>query len=391
MSGPLRLGVIGLGRAFTLMLPAFMGHPRVVLAGAADPRPEARERFSADFGAPAYASPEELCADKNIQAVYVASPHQHHLDHVRMAARAGRHVLVEKPMALTLADALAMIAAAGEAGVRLIVGHSHSFDLPYLRTRELIASGAFGPVRMITALNFTDFMYRPRRPEELDTQAGGGVVFSQGAHQIDVARLLAGAPAKSVRAFTGVFDPVRPAEGAYQAMIEFSGGASAVLSYSGYGRFDSDELQGWIGEMGQTRAVPGYGRARAALRAAATPEAETALKNQRAYGLSGATAFTRAEPAAHNHFGFVIAGCERADLRPMPGGVEIYGEDSRSFEALPPPAVPRAEVIDELCAAALGGAAPQHDGAWGLATLEICLAILASAREGRVIELRHQV
>ena len=85
-----------------------------------------------------------------------------------------------------------MIDAAREAGVQLIVGHSHSFDLPILPTRELIASGAFGAVRMITALNFTDFLYRPRRPEELDTESGGGAVFNQAAHQVDIVRLLAG-------------------------------------------------------------------------------------------------------------------------------------------------------------------------------------------------------
>ena len=99
-----------------------------------------------------------------------------------------------------------MIAAAKAANVNLLVGHSHSFDLPYLRAREMIRSGAYGRVRMINALNFTDFLYRPRRPEELDTGRGGGVVFSQAAHQVDVVRLLAGGKATSVRAFTGSWD-----------------------------------------------------------------------------------------------------------------------------------------------------------------------------------------
>ena len=78
--------------------------------------------------------------------------------------------------------------------MHLVVGHSHSFDAPILRTRELIASGAFGAVRMINALNYTDFLYRPRRPEELDTAQGGGAVFNQAAHQVDIVRLLGGGP-----------------------------------------------------------------------------------------------------------------------------------------------------------------------------------------------------
>ena len=113
-----------------------------------------------------------------------------HAEHAISAARHGKHVLVEKPMALTLDDCTQMIDAAARAGVQLVVGHSHSFDAPIRRTREIIASGTFGAVRMIQALYYTDFLYRPRRPEELDTTRGGGVVWSQAAHQVDIVRLL---------------------------------------------------------------------------------------------------------------------------------------------------------------------------------------------------------
>src|SRR6185503_20846720 len=65
----LQLGVAGLGRAFQFMLPALRSHPRVRLAGAADPRPEARARFSAEFAAPAYESVDELCRDDAIEAI----------------------------------------------------------------------------------------------------------------------------------------------------------------------------------------------------------------------------------------------------------------------------------------------------------------------------------
>ena len=73
----------------------------------------------------------------------------------------------------------AAIDASERASTRLIVGHSHSFNAPVRLARNLIASGRFGAVRLIQAMNFTDFLYRPRRPEELDTARGGGVVFSQ--------------------------------------------------------------------------------------------------------------------------------------------------------------------------------------------------------------------
>ncbi len=102
----IRLGVAGLGRAFMLMLPTLVQHPRLALTAAADPRPDARDRFRDDFaGARAYETVEALCADPDVDAVYIASPHQFHVQHVRAAAAGGKHVLVEKPMALTLADA----------------------------------------------------------------------------------------------------------------------------------------------------------------------------------------------------------------------------------------------------------------------------------------------
>ena len=90
-------------------------------------------------------------------------------------------------------------------------------------------------------------------------------------------------------------------------------------------------------------------------------------------------------------FGTVIVSCERADLRPLPDGVMIYQNGAARLDQLPPPTVPRAEVIDELYAAVVHGRAPLHDGAWAMATLEVCLAILRSAREGRDVALEHQV
>jgi phthalate 4,5-cis-dihydrodiol dehydrogenase len=392
MDEPLRLGVIGLGRAFTLMLPTFAAHPRIKMVAASDPRPDARERFAAEFGARVYADAEALCADPAVQAVYVASPHQFHVEHVKRAAAHGKHVLVEKPMALTSDDCLEMIAAAKAAGIKLLVGHSHSFDLPYLHASEMIRTGDYGRVCMINALNFTDFMYRPRRPEELDTKAGGGVVFSQAAHQVDIVRLLAGAKATSVRAFTGRWDPKRPSEGAYNAQINFDNGCFASLTYSGYAHFDTDEFNGWSGELGQQRdARSSYGRARQALRQATTVAEEIEMKNRRAYGLTGSDAFRLSGDISHNHFGLVVVSCERADLRPMPRAVMVYGDDARHVEELAAPTIPRAEVVDELYDAAILNRPPLHSGEWGLATLEICLAILASAEGKCEVELKHQV
>jgi phthalate 4,5-cis-dihydrodiol dehydrogenase len=393
------MGIAGLGRAFTLMLPTLLADRRIELVAAGDPRPEATQRFAAEFGAQAYDTVEAVCADPNVEVVYVATPHEHHAAHVAMATSHGKHVLVEKPMAITLTECRQMIAAAERARVCLMVGHSHSFDRPILRAREIIAGGAVGAVRMINAQYYTDFLYRPRRPEELVTARGGGVVFSQGAHQIDIVRLLGGGRVRSVRALTGAWDRNRPTEGAFAALLSFDDGAFASLLYSGYAHFDSDELFGGIGELGAVKDASQYGSARRNLRSAADADQEATLKNARNYGgaeypkqmAMPATGADADDASWHQHFGWIIVSCERADLRPMPTGVMIYGDAEARLDALPMPRVPRAEVIDELYDAIVHGRAPLHDGKWAMATLEVCLAILQSAREERDITLAHQV
>jgi phthalate 4,5-cis-dihydrodiol dehydrogenase len=389
---PIRLGIAGLGRAFTLMLPTFAADPRITLAAASDLRLEARQRFEADFGAPTYDTIEALCDDPSIDAVYVATPHQMHAAHVAIAATRGKHVLVEKPIAVRLDECRTIIDAVQNAGVQLVVGHSHSFNAPILHARRLIDSGAYGAVRMIHAFNYTDYMVRPRRPEELDTAQGGGVIFSQGAHQIDIVRLLGGGRVRSVRAMTGNWDAARPTEGAYSALLGFEDGAFASCTYSGYAHFDSDEFMGFIGEMGLPKDPSRYGAMRKALRTASNADEEAALKAARNYG--GASYVPAGAPPpdrSHQHFGVFVVSCEFGDLRPTPDGVMIYGDDAVGFDPVPVRDIVRAEVIDEFYGAVVEGKPPLHDGEWSRATLEVCLAILESAEAQAEIMLRHQV
>jgi phthalate 4,5-cis-dihydrodiol dehydrogenase len=378
---PLRLGVAGLGRAFLVMLPTFARHPAVKLVAAADIRAEARNRFADDFSAKTYDTVAALCADPAIDVVYVATPHQFHRKHATLAAKAGKHLLIEKPMALTLKDCAAIVEAVRKSGMQAVIGHSHSFDAPVRHLRNLVDSGAFGKVRMINTLNYTDYLYRPRRPEELDTLKGGGAVFNQAAHQVDIARLIVGAPVRSVRAMTGSWDPKRPTEGAYVTLLTFANGAFASLAYSGYGHFDSDEFDGWVGEMGQTK-TPYAGSSRPQFK---TQDDETAYKNARNYG--GTDFRPPGETTVHQHFGTLLVSCERADLRPVPNGVMIYQNGTARLDPIPAPRVPRAEVIDELYDAVVRGKAPLHDAAWGMATVEVLLAMLQSAHDGADVSL----
>lgn len=390
MEKAIGLGVVGLGRAFTLMLPTFLQDERVQLVAAADPRSNAREMFSRDFNAPAYETLEDLCGNPDVEAVYIASPHQFHAEHVRVVAAAGKAMLIEKPLAISLADCTRIVELAAQAKLPIMVGHSHSFDGPVLHAAAMLNSGVFGAVRMLNALNYTDFLYRPRRPEELDTRQGGGVVFSQAAHQIDIVRLLLGGLVDKVRACTGSWDSSRPTEGAYMALLTARDGAFASATYSGYAHFDSDELMGNVGEMGYSKESTKYGAARSRiLHMDAAREAQ--LKIAGNYG--GEDYCFKASPATpyHQHFGPVIISAERADIRLMPEGLMVYSDAERKFVPTPKRSVPRAEVIDELWDAVRLGLEPLHCARWARATTEVCIAILESARTGKDVALKFQV
>ncbi|MDT9071229.1 Gfo/Idh/MocA family protein, partial [Escherichia coli] len=86
---------------------------------------------------------------------------------------AKRHVIVEKPMAVNVSSALSMVEAAEKSGVAFVVGHSHGFDMPVQAIRALIEQGDLGQVRMVQSICYSDWMYRPRRPEELKSELGG--------------------------------------------------------------------------------------------------------------------------------------------------------------------------------------------------------------------------
>lgn len=391
----LRLGVIGLGRAAAVMLPSLAAHPEITLVAAADPDAGARQRFRERFGGTLHADVHALLAQPEIDAVYIATPHQFHVEHAVAAAAAGKHFIVEKPLALTAADCRQIVEATRRTGVVSLVGHTAGFDPGVRKMRELIAGGSLGALRMINTFSYTDFLYRPRRPEELDSSLGGGIMFNQVPHQIDMIRVLAQTPVRAVRAHTGIWDPARPTEGALMAFIEFTNGVCASLVYSGYDHFDSDELCGWIGPGGR-RKTPAHGSARRALRRAGSGDERAARMARGVAGIhskpsdgheSPSTSPNADGPVHQPHFGMLLASCDRADLRIGADALIVYADEGMHEVALPSGrATPnRDAVVDDFLAAIRHGSPPLQDAAWGAATMDIVFALIRSAEERREI------
>jgi phthalate 4,5-cis-dihydrodiol dehydrogenase len=371
-----RLGVVGLGAAGQAFLPAIAGHPAFTIAAVCDRQPAARAETAAAYAARPYAELAELLNDGALDAVYIGTPTDLHFEHARAALKAGLHVLLEKPMTIRLADALALAELAERSERALTVGHSHSHDLPIRTMREIILSGRLGAPRMINTWCFTDWVYRPRRPEELRPELGGGVTFRQGGHQFDILLALALSDVVGVKARTFDFDPSRSTIGAHSVTLDFANGAIGTAIYNGYGFFQSSELTEGIGEWGFP-AVPPEVHPR---RVKSNGVDELTRKAQRAR-----TAIRNDAPA-QPRFGLTVVSCERGDMRQTPMGLSIYTEDGREECILPTDRSPRHLVLDEF-ADAIAGRPVSHDARRGAAVVEICEAVLQSARERREVRL----
>ena len=170
----LRFGVAGLGVAAAQIVPAIAKHPHLRIAAAAEPRQEARDKFVQQYAGEVFNTVEEMCASPNVDAVYVCTPNQFHAEHVIAAAEQGKHVIVEKPMALSIESCEAMNAAVERNGVKLLCGHTHSFDAPICKMHEIVRSRELDALCMINTWHYQDWLYRSRGPTELDPSLGCG-------------------------------------------------------------------------------------------------------------------------------------------------------------------------------------------------------------------------
>jgi phthalate 4,5-cis-dihydrodiol dehydrogenase len=355
---PVGLGVAGLGYAGRAMVEAASRHPVVALRAVADRDIGLARDVATPLGVAWHPTVEALCGDPHVDVVHIATPTPYHHRQALTAASSGRHAVVEKPMAVSVDDAIEMVEAFEIAGRLLIVGHSHSFDVPARALANLARSGELGALHALYSWCFTDWLRRPRKPEDLDANAGGGVAFRQGAHQFDILRLVAGSRARRIRA-SGRTIPGATGLAAYSAMLDFDGGVTATAIYSGLGYFDSRVLTFGVGQAGE-RLPP------------------------------GPTGYWRLLPGGDRPaaplFGLTVASFEGGDVVPGPDGLLLDRSGRTEELAYTPTASGWDAVLDEL-AGALGGGGAVHDGRWGLATLELCAAVGAAVVTGKEVVL----
>lgn len=223
----LRWGVIAPGEIANDFVDALRAHTnqRVVAVGSRSS--ERAERFAARHGVPkAYNSYEQLVTDPDVDVVYVASPHSEHAAHALLAIAAGKHVLVEKPIALTAAEATTIADAARRAGVFAMEAMWTRYLPQTDIARQLLADGALGEPRIVTA----DFGFAGQfdpASRLFDRALAGGALLDVGVYVVSWASFAIGAPdrvyATGTLAPTGVDDQV-------SLLLATSSGAQALLS-----------------------------------------------------------------------------------------------------------------------------------------------------------------
>jgi myo-inositol 2-dehydrogenase/D-chiro-inositol 1-dehydrogenase/scyllo-inositol 2-dehydrogenase (NAD+) len=191
MGDAVRVMVAGLGRAGMVHARNFAaGVPGARLAVVADPDPGARERAAAELGCErAVADPVAAAADEDVDAVVVASPTFTHAGIVAAALGAGRHVLCEKPLASSVAEAAGIAAAAGGSRGRFVMAFMRRFDAGFRRAAERIAAGDIGTPVLLRSTG-----RGPGLPPEWawDPRRSGGLLAEVNSHDVDTVRWLSG-------------------------------------------------------------------------------------------------------------------------------------------------------------------------------------------------------
>ncbi len=192
---PIRTALIGCGKVGGLHAAALTGLHESVLVAVCDPNPGRAEAFASRYGGRPFREVPQLIRESGAEALFICTPHPLHAESAVLAAQAGIHVMIEKPMAANLADCDAMLRAARRSGVTLGVMSQRRFYEPVLRMKAAIDAGKIG--RPALGL-FLMFSWRDQAYYESDpwrgkwATEGGGVLVNQSPHQLDLLRWFMG-------------------------------------------------------------------------------------------------------------------------------------------------------------------------------------------------------
>lgn len=236
-------GIISTGRhAQAKIAPAIRTAPHATLVAVCSSSRQRAEAFAEHHGAlAAYDAVEDLLGDSRLEAVCIASPNALHAPQTLLAARAGKHVLTEKPMATTLDDAMAMVRTCREYGVKLGVGFHLRHHPAHIEARRLLTQGLIGQVALAQGqwgFGVRGQIMPPPRPElqqwweEPEMIGGASTMMGTGVHVVDLLRFLLGQEVRQVVAVADGQTTRQPLEQLLVLSLRFEAGAIATVTCS---------------------------------------------------------------------------------------------------------------------------------------------------------------
>ena len=341
-----RWGVIGSGGiARRRTIPeGILAAGNATLAGLFDANGEANRAAAEQFNAPAFGSMEALLA-ADIDAVYVATPAYLHAGNVLQAARAGRHVLCEKPLGMSTREARTMIAACSGAGVTLGTAFMMRFTSQHREAREMVRRGDLGTLAYGRAQLSCWYPPIPGAWRQDPRLGGGGSLIDMGGHCIDLLEMYFG-DVTAVSCRTGRLVHDYPSEDSAVTLLEFAGGALATVdSYF------------CIPDNASRNVLEIYG--------------------SRGSILAEGTVGQNAQGRMTAYLADAAAGYDAAQVRQDGGGTVIA----------PVPVNPYKAEIEEFSQAILEKRAPENSARLGLRSQVVLAACYRSARSGRRIRI----
>lgn len=207
--GKVGYAVIGLGRIAGHFMAGSRATTNSRITALVSGHRDKADRIAAEYGIPSsaiysYEDFERIAENKSVQAVYVALPNSMHAEYTQRAAKAGKHVLCEKPMATNVTECEEMITTCKAARVKLMIAYRCHYEPTNLKAVKLIRDGALGQVQAIqSAFGFNIGKGEWRTSKKM---AGGGPLFDVGIYSLNACRYLTGEEPKEIAAYASVID-----------------------------------------------------------------------------------------------------------------------------------------------------------------------------------------
>lgn len=228
------VGIIGTGRISGAHARAAQNVPQAQLVAASEVDEARGREFGAKWGCEIVRDYHDLLARSDVDIVALTLPHFLHCPVAIDAANAGKHIIIEKPMADSVEECDRMIAAARKNRVKLFTAHTEQFMAPNMKARQLIESGEVGQPVMAADCWYKAFGLAGRPAWFLDREKGGGMWLMNGAHMIDRLTYILNSRVAAVKAFVGTrYNPIK-ADDAAMAYLEMESGVPASIAHTGF-------------------------------------------------------------------------------------------------------------------------------------------------------------